>query len=265
MSKVSIITVCKNAENTIERTIKSVISQTYKDIEYIIIDGKSSDNTVNIINKYIDKTGCFISEPDSGIYEAMNKGVKQASGEYCLFLNSDDYLYNDRVLEHIFYQKPEADIIYGDVFYDYGNGKLELKKEPDKISFYYLYNGGICHQSQFIKKELFIKYGLYDESYRLSADYELQIRLIVKHNISTFYIPHAISVFSILDSPMRTHANSQLSLIERRKAQENNFSPGLLELLDDYHKIKRSPALRVARKLGNIAIFKKIVNYLFNI
>ncbi|HPZ07361.1 MAG TPA: glycosyltransferase family 2 protein [Candidatus Eremiobacteraeota bacterium] len=261
MTKVSIITVCKNSEKTIEKTIKSVIFQTYNHIEYIIIDGKSTDNTINIINKYRDKIEHFISEPDSGIYEAMNKGIKKATGDYCLFLNSDDYLYDNKVMERVFQKHYNYDIIYGNTLFDYGNGKLILKKEPEKISYYFLYLGGLAHPGQFIQRKLFTEYGLYNESYKLSSDYELQLRLLVKHNVRTFNIPYTITIFSIISSPMRTIQNSQLSLIENRKAQENIFPPQVLELLDEYHKIVRSPALRLARKLNKIPLVNKIMAY----
>lgn len=100
MRKFSIVTVCRNAEKTIERTIRSVIAQTYPNKEFVVIDGASSDGTRAILEKYRDKIDVVVSEPDKGIYDAMNKGVSRATGDYVIFINADDYFYDDRALEH---------------------------------------------------------------------------------------------------------------------------------------------------------------------
>ena len=126
--KVSIITVSFNAENTIEDSIKSVLAQAYPDIEYIIIDGKSTDKTVDIIEKYRGKIHYFISEPDYGIFNAMNKGIKAATGDILYFLNTNDYIFDEKVIEDVvkFFQKTKATMIFGDMSFIDDNG---LEKE----------------------------------------------------------------------------------------------------------------------------------------
>jgi len=116
--KVSIVTICKNAEDSIEGTIKSVISQTYKNIEYLIIDGKSTDMTVNIINQYQERLAYFISEEDNGVYEAMNKGILKSTGDIIFFLNSGDYFHENTIIEKVvkeFDSDPDLMFFYGDV------------------------------------------------------------------------------------------------------------------------------------------------------
>ena len=256
--KISIITVCKNAEKTIEKTINSVISQTYKNIEYIIIDGKSSDGTISIINKYINKISYFISEPDHGIYNAMNKGILKANGDYCFFINSDDYLYDNRILEKIFCIDYDYDIIYGDILVNYGyNRRLKLKKSPKKTSYYFLYNNSISHPAQFIKRSLFIRHGLYDETYKLAGDYEFQIRVIVKYNAKTCYLPYIISVYNHIGLSSQP-GNFQIAYNESKKIQKKYFSEKLLELLEEHDKLEKLLIIRLLKKIKIKMYLKKI-------
>lgn len=170
---ISIITIVYNNERGIEKTISSVINQTYNNIEYIIIDGGSNDQTVPIIKKYNDKIDYWISEPDNGIYNAMNKGIKVAKGEYLNFMNSGDTFTKNTIIEEIMNLKEENDaIIYGNIIkcYKYHTQRScgITKSKPDIVDFY---KNTIHHQSAFIKKELFNKYGLYEEKYKLASDW----------------------------------------------------------------------------------------------
>lgn len=166
--KISVITVCYNCQTDIEKTILSVINQTFKNIEYIIIDGGSTDGTIDIIKKYNDKITYWISEPDKGIYDAMNKGIKMATGEWINFMNAGDIFYNNTVLSSIQFDKyQQNDIIYGSVEYDYGFTKriaapLPLKKILKQMCF--------SHQSTFVKTDL-MKKELFDVRYKIIADY----------------------------------------------------------------------------------------------
>lgn len=168
--KITIITVCYNAESTIERTIHSVINQSYGNIEYIIIDGASTDGTVDIINKYRNKITCFVSEPDKGIYDAMNKGIGCVTGDWVFFLNSDDYFYDDNVLCQVANKLSKNNTIY------YGNVIMmplnKLKK--GRYNKYKIGMGNICHQSIFYPKVVFEKYK-YNTDYKLYADWFLNI------------------------------------------------------------------------------------------
>ena len=168
--KISIVTVCYNAVDTIEKTILSVINQTYKNIEYIIIDGASKDGTVDVINKYRDKISYFVSESDKGIYDAMNKGIKVATGEWLIFINSDDTFYNKHVLSRVINKLNNHNTIY------YGNVITIPQNiiQGGKYTKYKIGMGNICHQSIFYPSKVFKKY-FYNLDYKLYADWFLNI------------------------------------------------------------------------------------------
>ncbi|ATA68511.1 glycosyl transferase [Capnocytophaga cynodegmi] len=167
---ISVITVSFNAVKTIEQTILSVINQTYPNIEYIIIDGGSTDGTIDIIKKYQDKIAYWISEPDKGIYDAMNKGIYKANGDWINFMNAGDKFYDNEVLSKFFKANnlEEVDIIYGSMVIIFPK-KISLKK-PLPIS--HIERGmPFCHQSSFVKSNLYKKY-LFNTTYRICADYK---------------------------------------------------------------------------------------------
>jgi glycosyltransferase involved in cell wall biosynthesis len=195
--KISIITVCKNAENIIEKTIQSVLSQSYENIEYIIIDGASTDNTNAIIQKYRDQVSSSISEKDHGIYNAMNKGIKVATGDIVFFLNAGDIFSDEFVLEKIVsaFSKADIEFLYGDVFFDDGiSEKLVQFKHVDKAFFL---DKNLCHQSIFYKPEAFRKYGYFDEKYSVLADYEWNVRGFVKYRLKSGHIRIPIAKFKL--------------------------------------------------------------------
>lgn len=188
---ISVITVCFNSVKTMEKTIQSVLEQTYKNIEYIIIDGGSTDGTLDIINKYKDKISYIVSEKDAGIYDAMNKGSAVATGEYLNFMNSDDYFFNNSSIEECLpYLDGQNDIVYGDVEVRYDKLKFVKKKLPPK----YLWAAPANHQSSFIRRDAMLKYG-YNISNKIVADYEFFLSVyygggkVIKINktIASFY------------------------------------------------------------------------------
>jgi glycosyltransferase involved in cell wall biosynthesis len=183
--KVSIITVCYNAEAVIENAIKSVISQTYGDIEYIIVDGNSTDGTMDIVSRYKDKIAVAVSEQDNGIYDAMNKGIKIATGDIVYFLNSDDWFYDSDVIFDAA-RKFENNLSLSFIF-----GKVEkinkLEGARDELIFTRgirkksdLLRSSICHQSVFVKKEVFDGVGFFDTHYKIYADYDWLLRVLNK-------------------------------------------------------------------------------------
>lgn len=182
---ITVVTVCLNCENTIEKTIKSVLSQKYDNYEYLIIDGKSKDSTLNIINKYKSiKNVTIISEPDKGIYDAMNKAVKLAKGKYVYFLNSGDYFEDDKVLDKVSnYLSTNCDIYYGNI-----NKNGIIEKYPYIINNFYLIlrEKMICHQAIFAKKEVLLDYP-FDISLRICADRDWMIKC-VKNSRNIFYM-----------------------------------------------------------------------------
>jgi glycosyltransferase involved in cell wall biosynthesis len=177
----SIITIVFNAVNHVEKTIDSVFSQTYNNYEYIIIDGKSRDGTLEILNNYKDKFSTFISEPDSGVYDAMNKGLNHANGEYVFFLNAGDLLYDSKVLENIasIIQSKNPDVIYGDTVLTDQRGvekNFRRLRPPKRLNWKKLkYGMLICHQSFFVKTSIVERYNL---NYRFVADYDWMIRVL---------------------------------------------------------------------------------------
>jgi glycosyltransferase involved in cell wall biosynthesis len=182
---ISIVTVSYNAVSTIEETILSVINQTYPNIEYIIIDGGSTDGTVDIIKKYQDKIAYWVSEPDEGIYNAMNKGVIQSHGKYCIFMNSGDYFFHD-ALSNVFKQEMNEDVISGIAKID---NRMDWKPiSKDKLSLFYFYVAGLCHQATFIKRELLLK-NPYDENLRIVSDSKFFIETFIIKNYSYISIP----------------------------------------------------------------------------
>lgn len=176
--KVTVVTAVLNDAGHIEQTILSVISQTDIEIEYIIVDGGSKDGTLELIGKYKDKISLLISEPDRGVYDAMNKGIKYSTGDFVYFLNSGDVLLNPSILSKIKLEelKERNAIIYGNVVVVYGNIEALEKPRPFFNSKMKFKGIGICHQSMFFPGEL-IRNEKYDLSYNIAADYDLAYRL----------------------------------------------------------------------------------------
>jgi glycosyltransferase involved in cell wall biosynthesis len=191
--KISIITVCFNSEKYIRTAIESVLGQDYPNIEYIIIDGKSTDKTLEIINEYRDKIQCIISEPDKGIYDAMNKGLKLATGDVLATLNSDDIYTSSNVISLIVdtFKKNECDIVFGDLYYvKPENTDIIVRKWVAKPYFPDSFKKGWHppHPTFFVKNEIFLKYGYFDLSLKLAADFELMLRFLEKYRIMSIYI-----------------------------------------------------------------------------
>jgi len=177
LPKISIITIVYNNVKDIEHTIQSVCSQTYPHIEYIIIDGLSTDGTVDLIKQNLHNITTFVSEKDSGIYDAMNKGLRLATGEYVLFLNSGDALYDVNTIENVVNKGHQADIIYGEtVLIDEKRNEIGLRRHAAPKHFdwkSFRYGMNICHQAFYVKRKIAVPY---DENYRLSADIDWCIR-----------------------------------------------------------------------------------------
>ena len=183
----SIITINRNNAAGLRRTIESVVSQTYTEFEYIIIDGASTDESVDVIKEYADKITFWVSEPDNGIYNAMNKGILKANGEYLLFLNSGDWLYSNQTLEKVFELNHHEDILYGDIISFVSENEQIPDIYPDQITGLRLFETTICHQSIFHKRSLF-KNDKYNESYRVVSDWEFLVRKVIFENCTIYKI-----------------------------------------------------------------------------
>ncbi len=193
MKKISVITVTKNCQKTIERTIKSVLTQENEKYEYIIIDGASTDGTVDIIKKYSEKLSFWVSEPDLGIYDAMNKGIRKSTGDLVFFLNGDDYLLSKNTLANVRHAyEGEDTILIGRV--RYGNRVSDIYSDVTPKSMYY--DIFYPHQATFIPKSLFDKIGLYSLEYQISGDFEWICRAI-SSGFRLKWIDYEISEFSL--------------------------------------------------------------------
>jgi len=235
--KVSIITICYNSQKTLEDTITSVLAQDYNDIEYIIIDGASKDNTPKIIEKYKSSISHVTSEPDKGIYDAMNKGVEKATGDLVGILNSDDFYANDSVISNIVssIRKNNSDSIYADLVYvdRLDSDKIVRNWKSGQYKPDLFLKGWMPpHPTFFVKKWVYEKFGAYNTALKSAADYEFMLRVLHKHKISTSYFPEIIT-------KMRTGGESNVSLKNRLRAnkedrmawQLNGIKPNLFTLL----------------------------------
>lgn len=179
--RVTIITVCKNSASTIEQTIQSVMEQTHKNIEYIVIDGKSTDGTLEIIEKYRFFISKFVSEEDSGIYAAMNKGIAMASGELIAFLNADDWYPKNTIDEVLNVLKNDnIDIVFGDIMVVSEQNIMVHRKCKWEELEVMNYKMAVFHPATFVKRELFEKYGLFNTQYKIASDYDWMLRVYKK-------------------------------------------------------------------------------------
>ncbi|WP_294319073.1 glycosyltransferase family 2 protein [uncultured Chryseobacterium sp.] len=191
--KISIITACYNREKTISTTIESVVNQNYDNIEYLIIDGNSKDGSINIINRYKSKVDCIISENDTGIYNAINKGIIRSTGDIIGLLHSDDFFYSKDTISQIanVFKETNADIVYANGMYVEESNVDKIKRIYKSKPFrgYYIYFGWIpLHTTIFVRKEVFEKYGLYREDFNIASDYEISLRWFRNKNLKKVFL-----------------------------------------------------------------------------
>ena len=210
----SVITINYNNREGLRSTIESVVGQTFKDFQFIIIDGGSKDRSVDVIKEYEESITYWVSERDRGIYQAMNKGIAQAKGDYCIFMNSGDCFYNHDVLRNI-YDKLSSDIVIGKVAVD-DNGNTISPPPDGDLTFYHLYSGAIPHQGSFIKTELLRKYP-YDENLKISSDWKFFVQ-------------------TMIDMEGLSSANPEMMRREKEKVLSEMFPP---RLLADYQRMKQ--------------------------
>ena len=226
MPEFSIITICFNEAQRIELTCQSIVNQTFQQFEWIVIDGGSTDGTLDILKRYAPRMTYFVSEPDRGIYHAMNKGIAQVHGAYLLFLNGGDHLYESETLAKVFaHERPlDKDIYYGDLMLE-----QEDVSERYTIDFANPYatfaKRTFPHQATFIKRKLFETYGAHDESFKISADLEFFLRVFVsnpkrkQHRIG--YLPLVVSVYE--NAQGVSSSNLALRKIENKRARAQHY------------------------------------------
>jgi len=234
--KVSIITVSYNSVAYIEQTIQSVVGQDYPNIEYMVIDGGSTDGTVAIIEKYRQHIQTFISEKDNGIYDALNKGIALATGDIIGILHSDDFYTNQTIISQVVdcFCETNTDIIYGDLMY-------VSRNNTDKIVRYW--KAGNCnrhklqfgwmppHPTLFIKRNCYEQYGYFDTNFTIAADYDLILRLFWKHNLSYSYLPKVLIKMRVGGKSNRNLKNIFRKSKEDYRALQHNGVGGIISLI----------------------------------
>jgi len=224
--KVSIITVCYNSAATIEATLRSVVSQNYGDIEYIIVDGRSTDGTLEIIERYRDSLARVISEKDQGIYFAINKGIALASGDIIGILHADDFYTDEKVISRVVnaFMEKNTDTVYGDLQYVDRTDTNKIKRHWSSGEYrdgLFLEGWMPPHPSFFVRKKCYDQFGVFNTMLRSAADYEMMLRLLHKHKCSTAYIPEVLV-------KMRVGGKSNVSLANRIKANREDKKAWLL-------------------------------------
>lgn len=244
---ISIITINFNNAVGLGETIKSIANQTYNNIEYIIIDGGSVDNSCEIAKGYEDKISYFVSEPDNGIYHAMNKGIIKSTGDYLLFLNSGDVLANEEVIENALTYNFDADLVIGNMLYVNENEKRNWIPD-DKLTFSLFYFKGIPHPSTFINRVLFDQVGLYDEDLIIVSDWKFFLLAVCKFACSYKHIDILISEFQE-DGMSSDPKNIPTILAEREKVISENFQPFLADYEELWLARKQLRKLRYTIKI----------------
>jgi glycosyltransferase involved in cell wall biosynthesis len=238
--KVSIITVVLNNKETVKDAILSVGTQDYHDVEHIVIDGKSMDGTQSVIDKYRDMLAIVISERDNGIYDAMNKGLRLASGEIIGFLNSDDVYANENIVSEVvaIVEQMKVDAVFGDLVY-------VTPKDLNHIVRYYqsknfspksLYTGIMpAHPTLFLRKAVYEKYGYFNTDYRIAADFEFAVRIFKDYNLSYYYIPKTmVKMRTGGTSTKNIKSNWVLNLEVLRACRENGLKTNLFKIYSKY-------------------------------
>jgi len=250
--KISVITVSYNAAPRIGRTIRSVIGQDYSDYEYIIVDGNSNDGTVDVIQKYEKYISRWISESDTGIYNAMNKGVGMAKGEYCIFLNAGDMFYSQTVLSKVSgYLDGETSVVMGNQIYLKSDGRFSsYGRHWDSITERKLYFDSLYHQACFIRRSDLLAVP-YDESLRMVSDWKEMLILFLDKKSRYLGIDVDIDFFF---QDGLTSTNKTLGIQERKKVQEQYFS--IEHQIQFNHELKNYKSLlNISRYINHILAF----------
>jgi glycosyltransferase involved in cell wall biosynthesis len=254
--RLSIITINYNNKEGLIKTIESVTCQTFKDFEYIVIDGGSSDGSKEIIEQYQEKISYWVSEPDTGIYNAMNKGILVAKGEFIQFLNSGDYLSEIDVLENVFSKIDDSDILYGDLYIN-DTCLNNIHKFPSKLDLNYFFNNSLGHPSMFLKKELFSKIGLFDESLKLVSDWKFYLQAYLLQ-CTFLHIHFPISVF-ILDGISSAESNKYFIKEERFKVLTSVLTNFQFDFPLFDKNYRNTIIADIYNLLSRISIFRKLL------
>ena len=277
IKSLSIITVNLDDKSGLSRTVESIKNQNFQDFEFIIIDGGSKDESLEVIKENESLIDYWVSEKDSGIYNAMNKGINKASGKYILFLNSGDYLLSKDALS-IDFKTITQDIVYGHLTHN-NNNVLNTSAYKDNIDLGFFFESTLPHGSTFIKRELFLNYGLYKTDYIIVSDWIFFLERIVIDSCSTLNLNKAVSVFTLggistrpenkdlvkqervryLNTimPSFVQAYIQSTIIRERNSKQVEFKNKALQssLIADIENLKRLKGLKMLKQLNNVINF----------
>lgn len=254
MPKLSIITINYNNLEGLKRTVESVLNQTWQEFEYIIIDGGSIDGSKAYLESQNDKIDCWVSERDLGIYNAMNKGIVKATGEYLLFLNSGDHFYSSKVLKKYYNLIGEYDLIYFNLKI-IADKKEFINEYPDQLSFSYFVKYTLPHPSTFIKRNLFEKVGLYKEDFKIVSDWKFFIDSVCRYNSKYLHVDKILATF-YLDGISSLPESLETIELEKQMVLKSDY-PSYLQDLENVFKymtvirdLRRSRIIRSLIKLG---------------
>lgn len=256
--KISIITVNLNNASGLEQTIQSVVAQSYQYIEYIVIDGNSTDGSKAIIEKYAININVVVSEKDNGVYNAMNKGIAKSTGEYLLFLNSGDTLMPNNSLQILVDESNNADLVYGNIKMTEGRKSREVIFPP-KLSFKFFYINSLPHPCTLIRKQLFDTIGLYREDFAIASDWAFFTLAVCRYNCSYKHVNVSVSNFMLGGL-----SSTRLDKIEaeRKQIMDEHFPAfaddykELYETEEALYKTRKKLGYRVHKKLGQL-FFRK--------
>lgn len=254
--KLSIITINLNNKLGLQRTIESVSLQIFKDYEFIVIDGGSNDGSIELLERYKNIITKSVSERDSGIYNAMNKGIQLATGEYLYFLNAGDVLTTPEVLESVFTDALDASFICTNFFTE-SNNKIELqtpyRNRDWAFSMYDIYSGHLCHQAFFTKKEMFQKYGLFNEQLKVVADWELFFIAIGVNHEPVAYKDVNLVIYNA--EGLSSGIGGQFIYTEKKKVAQSRLSESVAFRLDQLYQLEQDAYIRDIVKNSNLLSF----------
>lgn len=256
MCKITIITINYNDAIGLEKTILSVVNQNFTDYQFVVIDGNSTDGSKSIIEKYKDKFSYWISENDTGIYNAMNKGIKVANGDYLLFMNSGDVFINDSNILKTCAEKLNHDIVAFDCFLEKDTKIVGRRTHTQKPTLFYVYQYGFKHQSTFIKSSLFEELGFYNENYKIASDYEFWIRCFLNPTTTSISYTIPIAIFELNGISQngdwgKEHRQIELELLPHLKT--------------DFELFKKLLPYQHSKIISKFIQFKKLIKKYFKI
>jgi glycosyltransferase involved in cell wall biosynthesis len=252
--RITIITINYNNFEGLKKTFESLSAQTWQDFEYIVIDGGSTDGSLKLLEKNTSLISYWVSEPDKGVYHAMNKGIEKAKGEYLLFLNSGDHFFNKKVLAKSEHLIKDYDLIYFNQ-YVIGKTKKFIKEYPETLSFAHFLKDNIPHQATFIKKELFKIVGLFKEDFKIVADWKFFLDCVCKYNTSYRHVNKVLTVF-YQDGMSSFPENMKVIYDEKHQVLNTDYKPYLQDLEEVLkyktiiYSLRRSRIIKWLIKLG---------------